>query len=90
MPFDNPKDSQSKIPEEKVVVKVALKPDGNISMSIGANIPLQLLSYVHRLIGVEIDKKIIDHKLRQRDNSDSKIVLPKKHGIIDFMRGRAQ
>ena len=73
------------IPEETLVLHATVNKEGGIKYSIG-NISMSTLCYVYKLIGVEIDKRIIDQKIQASMASKNGIIIPKKHGIMDFIR----
>lgn len=77
--------------EDQILIKVTQSAEGQIKMHFASNLPIQTVTYIHRLIGVEIDKKIIDGKIRQSQVNGPGIIIPnnnKPHKIIDFLRGR--
>lgn len=75
-------------PKEEIIVKFCLQPDGSISMGVGERANVQLMCFVHRLLGIEIDKKIIDAKINAVSSGSRIITPPKRGGIINFMRGK--
>lgn len=72
--------------EEKLILQAIYK-DGHIKLSIQSN-HTPSLSYVHKLLGVEIDKLIINEQIRA--NPASRIITPPKGGIINFIRGKGK
>ena len=70
-------------PDDKKILDVWLTKENRIGMKIYGNNP-QVLSYIHHLIGVEIDKMIITDKVNQAHGSN--LIVPQKHGIINFLR----
>ena len=76
--------------EEKKIIEVVLTPDKQIAYTIhGSHVPT--LTYVLKLLEVEIDKMIIDQRIKNATaQSDSGIIIPgkKRHNIIDYLRGK--
>jgi hypothetical protein len=72
--------------EPKTILQAWLMPDNTIRLTIYSN-HLPMLTYVSKLLEVEIDKKIIDDKIKAQMGGNGGIVIPSKHGILDFMRG---
>ncbi|MCK9370586.1 hypothetical protein M0R04_11810 [Candidatus Dojkabacteria bacterium] len=73
--------------EDKLILEVKLTADKQIAYQIhGGHVPT--LCYVLKLLEIEIDKMIIDNKLRSLQGKPNGIIIPKKHGIVDFIRGK--
>ena len=70
-------------PQDRIIFIATLTKDNKITYTINSR-HIPTLAYIHKLIGVEIDKMIIDDKLRQM--GENRIVAPPKGGIINFIR----
>jgi hypothetical protein len=72
--------------QERKILEVTLLPDNQIQYKIyGSHIPT--LTYVLKLLDVAIEKMIIDQQIKTANPGG--IIVPKKHKIIDFIRGKA-
>lgn len=72
-------------PNEKVILQVVLR-DNNIYLQINSN-HIPSLCFANKLISVEIDKMIINNKIKEQEKN-SAIITPSKGGIINFIRGK--
>jgi hypothetical protein len=82
------------IPEkqEREILRAVLTPEGHILLTITSS-HTPSLSYIFKLLSVEIDKRIIDERMRSMQKEASPILdrdgnLQKRHNIVNFLRGK--
>lgn len=83
--MDNQPEKQESVSKERLILQVTLDDKQNIKLRIESK-HTPSLSYIHKLLGVEIDKLIIDEQIRMRAPQGRIITDIKKHSIIDFLR----
>lgn len=72
---------------EKLILQVTLDEGQHIKVRINSK-HTPSLSYVHKLLGVEIDKLIINEQMTKMASEHRIVTPPKRGGIINFLRGK--
>ena len=73
--------------QPRLILSAVLMPDKSIKCEISSG-HVPTLTYVLKLLEVEVDKMIINQKLQGMKMAPNGIIIPKKHGVIDFIRGK--
>ncbi len=76
-------------PEEREILRAVLTKDGNIKVTVTGN-HIPSLAYIHKLLSVEIDKRIINEQIRKATETPAGIITPGQRGfghrIMSFVR----
>ena len=71
--------------QDREIIRAVLTKDNKILLTINGN-HIPSLCHIHKLLSVEIDKRIIDEQIRSATNSSKLIVPDRQHGILNYIR----
>ena len=75
---------------EKLILEAKLMPNGQVAIRV-QNFDFSLLSFVIRLLNIELDQRIIKEHIRSKAESSGCIIKPGnngRNGLMKFLRGR--
>ena len=77
--------------QDREILRAVVTKEGGIRLTVTGN-HIPSLTYIFKLLSVEIDKRIINEQIRNSQSSPSGILTPGQkgfgHKIMSFVRGR--